>query len=65
MSKANVKITNGDMEAWVTPGSAKSWARHGWTVVDDGSSESEASGDDPAAEEKPKPAKKTTSRKAE
>ena len=61
MAKADVKITNGDLEAWVTARSAQAFARHGWTVADDGSSESEAA----EAEEKPKPAKKTTSRKAD
>jgi hypothetical protein len=64
MAKADVKIKNGKMEAWVTAKAAKAFERHGWTVVDDGSSESETS----KADEKPKPAKKstsTTSRKAE
>jgi hypothetical protein len=60
MARAEVKITNGDHEAMVSPRAAQAYARHGWTVVDDGSSESEAA----PAEEKPA-AKKTTSRKAE
>ena len=61
MAKTNVKITNGDMEAWVTPGSAKAYERHGWTVVDDGSSEPEAA----PAPETPEPDETTTSREAE
>lgn len=59
--REEVKITNGDMEAMVSPRAARAFARHGWTVVDDGSSGSEAE----EAEEKPAPAKKTTSRKAD
>jgi hypothetical protein len=61
MPRPTVKIKHGDFEADVSPRAAKAYERNGWTVVDDGSSEPEAA----PVEEEPKPAKKTTSRKAE
>ena len=36
----HVKITKDGQEAEVLPESLKAYERHGWTVVDDGSSES-------------------------
>jgi hypothetical protein len=61
MARADVKITNGDMEAWVTARAAQTYERHGWTVVDDGSSEPEAE----PAPVSPEPDETTTSREAE
>jgi hypothetical protein len=40
MSARYVKITKDGQEGECLPESVKGWERHGWTVVDDGSSES-------------------------
>lgn len=61
MAREQVKITSGDMEAIVSPKAAKVWERHGWTVVDDGSSEPEAAEPEAATT----PEETTTSREAE
>jgi hypothetical protein len=39
MSTRYVKITKDGIEAECLPESVKAYERHGWTVVDDGSSE--------------------------
>jgi hypothetical protein len=40
MSARYVKITKDGEEGQCMPSAAKAWEKHGWTVVDDGSSES-------------------------
>ena len=57
MAQKKVKIRNGDIEAMVSPRAAKAYERHGWTLVDDGSSEESKS--EPAA------AENATTRKAD
>jgi hypothetical protein len=60
MSQREVKIVNEDgEEGFALESALPAWERRGWTRADDGSSEPEA---EPAEE---KPAKKTTSRKAD
>lgn len=62
MNQKKVKIRNGEFEAMVSPRAAKAYERHGWTLVDDGSSETEA----PQTPETPaEPVNETTSREAE
>ena len=66
MSKQKqIHITNGDMEAWVSPKSVPVYERRGWTVADDGSSESETAPAEAAVVEETPVEKKTTSRKAD
>lgn len=54
MPQQKVKITNGDMEAWVSPRSVKAYERAGWTAADDGSSSEAPVAPAPVAPPKPK-----------
>ena len=39
MARNEVEIKKGDLRGSCLPGAVNAWRRHGWTVVDDGSSE--------------------------